>query len=736
MRFLIGIDRDWRVTVSAPAVAEGWTRTRQMRRLDAGAAGLFPAPPAGELADADAEHQALPSGGDPGPLVAAYRAITARHPEAPVAAFGRYLFDCLLGQKLWAEIQAAAAGNGTPTIELALTWSPSQRALHRLNWEMLRSPAGFLAAGTGSAAVAITRCVAGATAPARQVDTPSRMLFVVGTSLTDPKIRPGAEYLGLLRRLKREGRTIHARLLENATPSRIQQAISTFRPDIVHFVCHGNVDPRTGLGYLELAADEEDREADRRRGGEQLVGYLSLGDVRPAIVVLSTCFSASAEGPSRMLGAHETAPLAAELVMGGIPVVLGMAGRVSDLACRLFTRRFGECLIRGDPLVVATADARRATFLEGNQPHRSPDWALPAVFLSEAVGSDYAPVRPDAGDRARRIADLVTAYKVERGPVFCGRDDFLQAYDRLLEPSGPRVLGAFVRQHAPGYGRTRLLEELTIQALRDGNIPVLVSARGIREPPRTLPEFGDALLDAIVAARQAFDLDPPIDSQLLLLRDTGAASAGRPGLDPFISYELSVNQQVTARAVRLALAADLSALAAEARRRHDLAARVVVLLDEVDAYGQAAIALFDVLLDGFGLGTREEPVPVALTFSLGGVLDHYLRPLVERAPTIAWLELAELAPFRNDGEDMMAYELVLLTPSFNPDPSRRSWVRNPDVSDDERARWEARFRKHLAGMPSALTGDKLGVLVEWASEEQFLVEADDEARLARLRGDQ
>jgi hypothetical protein len=736
MRFLITVDRDWTVTVATSAVeaGEGWPRTRLMRRLDVGASGAFPAPPTDELPDAGAEHYALCAGADAALLAAAYRRVASRDPQASIPAFGRYLFECLLGEELWGEIRAAAERSRSSTIELALSWPRSESSLHRLNWEMMRSEAGFLAAGTGAAGVAITRVVAGAAAPARRIDAPPRVLFVVGSSLTDPRIRPGAEYLGLLRKLKRDGRTIHARLIEDASPRRVQEAMDAFRPDVVHFICHGNLDPQTGLGYLEFAVDEPDRAVDRRRSGEQLLGYLTVGGALPAAVVLSTCFSAGGMSPSRMLGAHETAPLAAELVAGGVPVVLGMAGRVSDLACRLFTRRFGECLVRGDPLVAAAAEARRATFLEAGQPHRSPDWALPAVFLSEAVDEDYAPVRPDAEDRPRRLASVITSYRVERGPVFCGRDSFLQAFDELFRSGGASVLGAFVRQQGPGFGRTRLLEELAIQALRDGNVPVLVSPAGGREPPRTLTQLGNALLDSIVVARDAFGLDAPLDSQLILLHEHGVNAAGQPGVDAKLGFELRRKGQITARAVRRAAQLDLAALGADARQSHNPAARVVVLLDEVDEYDEAAMILLGELLDGFGIGDASEPVPVVLTLSLGGTLDHWLRPWVERAPVIPWLRLAELGPFREDGEDMMAYELVLLTPSFNPEPGQRSWVRNLDVTESDRVTWEARFRKYLRGMPSALTGDSFNMLVEFASEQQFLVEADDEDRLARLRG--
>jgi hypothetical protein len=189
---------------------------------------------------------------------------------------------------------------------------------------------------------------------------------------------------------------------------------------------------------------------------------------------------------------------------------------------------------------------------------------------------------------------------------------------------------------------------------------------------------------------------------------------------------------------------DLATLARDARAAHEpirrANGRVVVLLDEVDQYDHAVVSLFDELLDGFGLGTAEEPVPVVLTFSLGGTMDHFLRAVVvERGITRTWLDVRELTGFLEDGEDLMAYELVLLNP-FNPGLlpglSDRSWAFNPGAEEELRARWVSRFRRNLGGVPSALTDRVLYALVDAARDADFVVEADDEIRLARLQDDE
>jgi hypothetical protein len=513
-----------------------------------------------------------------------------------------------------------------------------------------------------------------------------------------------------------------------------------FRPDVVHFVAHGEV--VSGHGYLELVADEDDQAGDSRRFADQLLSYLDVDGDFPPVVVLSACASAAADGHSagsRLLGGPEVAPLAAELVQGKVPVVLGMAGEVSDHACRLFTRAFGAALVRGLSLVEATAIARRVVFDEGASPHRSADWALPAVFLAASVDPDMLRRQNTADDPANWVANWITAYRLERPPVFCHRQNFFQSYFDLLEQNGKGVVAAYATDQEPGLGRTRLLEELAIQAIRDGNIPVLVRSDVDSTEPRTaLRTFAQTMYNAVLDVRDALALGPPAASQLLLLSQHGCSAADEAGIDQMVRAYLLGRQELTGKAVRRALQVDLEALAKDACSSHGFircgAGRVVVLLDDVDRYGNVAITLFDEMLDGFGLGTAALPVPVVVTLSLGGQLDQYLRGLVE-GNSRPWLDKQRLRDFQPDGEDLMAYALVLLHPvegRIVPQRAERSWAFNPTATAEVRKKWVAKFRSYLGGRPLALTGDMMTLLVDFACGEDFLVAADDEKRLHQI----
>src|SRR5262249_13875014 len=191
----------------------------------------------------------------------------------------------------------------------ALSWGYNENNLHRLNWEMMHGRKEFLA-GMLHPEVAITRIVSGTDGvKARQISLPPRVLFVIGTSLTDPKIRPGAEAVGLLKRIEESARTIQWRGLQRGKPEVTKGQVQQFNPDVVKFICHGLVD-KTGKGYLELETNEADRQDDKRHYAKTLLDCLRGAGDFPPIVVLSACYSGA--GSTRLLAGYEVAPLAAE----------------------------------------------------------------------------------------------------------------------------------------------------------------------------------------------------------------------------------------------------------------------------------------------------------------------------------------------------------------------------------------------------------------------------------------
>jgi hypothetical protein len=635
---------------------------------------------------------------------------------------GSFLFRALIGAETWAAI-VTAAGPPTTVLELALRCEGDGDVLRGLAWELMHDGDGFLALHP-LRAVAVTRVVrpAGDQPELRQSTRPPKVLFAIGADLDDPDpdIRAGTEFVGLLRALERRG-SIDFRLLERASPGRLAQAVQRFDPDVVHVISHGDLD-ENGDGVLRLRGDGA--EALPLAVGADVLGQALRADGRPApLVVLSASHGGSVGGP-------HAASLAAALVTAGVPVVIAMSGRVTDRACRLFTRIFGRTLIRGGPLAAAVIDGRRAAYLDGGPPGDTVDWALPALFVSDGVPEGYAPVAPLA--EGEQAPDLISVFDLVADPVFCGRREFFEDYERLLDPAeGLQVLAVYTAQRVSGIGKRRLLTELAARALGDGHVPVFVRPSEAAAP-RTVRGLAVELLEAIRDVRENLGLDPPIDSRVLRRLCEGtqleAAAEGdevdrQVALTELLEAQRDDERPLNPAVLRIELAADLAALAQDVGQP---SARVLVLLSGVDSWGDAREALFTTLLTRHGLGTPAEPIPVVLSCALADPLMEEHRKDAAKGTRSGWMEFRQLLPFREDGEDTLAYQWVLLhaRPGFSPPLSDHVYV---PAGNGE---WQKVLRARIKGIPGLMSDETFYQHVDTLALLGLLVaDDDDEARL-------
>lgn len=748
IRFLIEVDKNWNVSITCPNSKEWQPFSRKLCRtangLEGQMKGYFPLPPISDLCEETRCYCALCREGNISELKQVYQNIVNRNNPDPnqVRQFGHYLFHTLIGNEVWNKILQVA--NGVEMIELSLLLPVSDRDLYALNWEMMYGPKDFLAA-LNSPQVAITRLVKGSDWNIHNIQYPPRVLFVIGT--TDHKIRPGAEILGLLRQLKVKRRSIHSRVLQDASPEKVEQAISKFRPDVVHFICHGGID--SNGGYLELIPSKEDSDTGlkiHKCYGKELINYFYNCDSKP-IVVLSACYSAGAN-LGKMLGTYEVAPLAAELVAGGVPIVVGMAGRVSDRACRLFTRRFGEALVEGESIVLATAQGRQKAF--ALEKPSSIDWAFPTIFMADSVPHDYIPVQVTNGDPGLNIDGWIGSYKVERDPVFCCRDEFFDAYYNLFDEQP--VLAIYTKEPKPALGRTRLLQEFTVQALRDGHVPCLISSDSPAWEPqiKNVGQLGVELLKAIAHTRKILKLEPPLGSLLLAILEYKKpidnyeflknSFENQPNIlftQKLKHYDKLEENVLSVSEVQESLQHDLDRLVADAHQEYDSIrqanGQAIVLLDNVHQYDEDSVrALFSELLGPFGLGIPDQPVPVVVSFSLGTPTDHALEQVLAKGGSRRWLNQIILKPFQENGEDMLAYERVLLHPfrrNAVPSVLDKSWVFNESLSKDEIEKCQLMFRSFLKGIPQSFMEDNFCAVAKVAGAYKYLIEADDNDQL-------
>jgi len=209
---------------------------------------------------ADEPHSALCAGN--GPEVAALlRRIRRGRPRSDdVSTYGRWLFECLLAPA-WEAIRRHPDIARQHAVELALRWPANAADLHRMVWEAMRDDTAPLA-GHPAVVVAVTRLVPAAPQRVRGITDVPSVLFATSVALTDPTIRPGAMYMGLLQELDAAGHC-RARAVSGVSGDALHDACRRWAPDVVHLVAHGVLHL---VGYdHDVDADAEIMEALERR---------------------------------------------------------------------------------------------------------------------------------------------------------------------------------------------------------------------------------------------------------------------------------------------------------------------------------------------------------------------------------------------------------------------------------------------------------------------------------------
>jgi CHAT domain len=670
-----------------------------------------------------------------------------------VKVFGRYLFVTLIGNELWQRIDACA---GTQSVELALCWADNDVGLNRLPWETLCSPKGFLAS---EPQIAITRRVKSTALQITLCPSTPRVLFVVGSPLSDRVIKPGAEYLGLLRALDCDGLYLQSHLLLEATPGRLQAAIKSFRPHVVHFICHGVAHGEAAR--LQLV-DDNNLTQIVEMSCAALVSNLEtdLNLPLPQAVVLSACATATSDELTT------GRPFAAELVSSGIPMVIGMSGDIADTACRMFSKGFYRALLKGGDATTAAALGRRAAICYGGyDPASRLDWALPAVFLAARLTETR--LSKGAAGIARTLHDLAHEIAPTPFPGFCDRFELLQDFsvflagreshrERWREPklvfavSSPEADGD--KEDAPRYGRTWLLRELAACAIRSGHIACLVEKNSTRS--QGWPSDGTSLVNAIAVAAQRtavklkiafndFTWGPQNVMRVLDWQQSGNAPTDLPQE----ITSLRLQDEDFSRRFAAALRFDLSAMLASARAVYpeELHAgmRLLLLIDDVHRMSEAAkVLIYEIFgLDGIGGAQAEDSFRIVMTYAE--------KPDANQQNTIKMIEdwrgkthgvlSGHLRPFSVDVDfdkgDRLPYKQFLLNWHDLNRATRQSIARPLTIGEPEKSsRMLDIFFSNLAGIsegvPSRLALDRsISVLIKNGIDSRFLREAADDDAL-------
>jgi hypothetical protein len=730
MRFFIRVTREseneWAIRVEREGAPPVLLHKRKMTRRE-GDAGGFPQPPSEEVSamSGGEPHHALCATSAVNDILKVYARIVGKNPQpGDVIAFGRYLFATLISDEVWNTISIEAINE---SVELSLVWAEDEWELHRLPWEMMHGPKSFLA--VRPQCLAITRVVMGAPASAPRLDKlKPRVMFVAGLDLNDPRIRAGTEYLGLLRRLEENGLILDSFLLRRATISQLKKELERFQPSILHFICHGWFD-NTGTSYLEMTP-EPPADQPARLYANNLLPLLQALPNSPEIVVLNACYSANLPTDRKLF------PLSAALVQGGVPMVIGMAGRVADMACRLFTWCFYQALLQGKSVAEAAAFGRRAGITDaGTDPTRFTDWALPHIYLAEGVSSqvELDPSWSEQFRKRERCARVFQAQSVVKPAFFCDRHDLFECYRSILNDQAEHtalVIEADVYDDTvigpQQYGKSRLLAEFAAQAVRDGHVPCLIKFADNETPPSTPVGIGRKVLDSIRFAREKMQLASPPEYEMFKLLDNSAGSAVSAVLHEDVREELRFSAPDSAQVVRAALAVDLLNLRNEARNKLDCAGlKVLVLIDDVHRFDDAARELVEKMINETGLGKMGDPVPIVFAFTSAEVGRQEYRAAVRQLKTFIesgkfYVRKEYLRAFLPPADDGLLYHQFLL----NQDPRPLIISQNADANDVKEMFDE--FHVTTKGVPSRLNSEGLESAIRMAKRFGVLEEATDD----------
>ncbi|MEU8242653.1 CHAT domain-containing protein [Actinoplanes missouriensis] len=670
-----------------------------------------------------------PATGDGTALAALAALITDRSAtREDVHAYGRILFRFLIGDTIWTAVQEHADPDAV--LEFRLSWPAGDGALHRMIWELIHDGEEYLAL-RDRLPVVLLREVPGSRASLpgdAPISTVPQVLFAVGSYLSDPRVRAGAEFLGVLRAMQRGGGGIRQRVLAPASLAGITASCARFAPQIVHLIGHGRWDEQTGQALLEVRADDNPAVTVEVTGPD-LLAALERHATLPVAAVVSACASgvAFSEGG---------APLAATLVSGGIPVVVAMAGDIADTACRVFTRAVAAAVSDGLPLTRAVREGRRAAHRQGRTDLNCLDWALPALFVLPDFPERFRLVDTT---RATVVQDRVRRLNLDWLPVFVGRDEFFADLDRLLDPAdGLAVVVARTNGDAM-YGGTRLLRELAAAALRAGHVPCMIgpfstAGRQSSQPPTGVRDLVLKITTQILYVREVLGIDRDWTGETLPLL---AAYAQLPVTGPAAALIDLIGRAATGADVSLPVLAgplrrDLFALAADAAGTGDpfvAQCRPLLLLDDLHLYDAA----LDGLLGqgglgpaGFGNGVAILPTVVfgKTAVADGPRLDEFGIP----GAGPSWCEIRDLRHFRDmvtedeTDVDLLAYQCWLLNP---PRVTGRA-VRVLAPRTPNRSSWARIARWGMKNSRVVYDRAQLDEIIDFATGEDWLSGSDDD----------
>jgi WD40 repeat protein len=307
--------------------------------------------------------------------------ITARDPAVPfdddaIIELGRRLYHLLINGPtailFHAAITQAFQTHTSLQINLSFEAADELLPVAAIPWEFLSDDAGYPLVARHSLTRSIRR---GDPIPPLTINEPIRMLLVwaLPTDLaSESPLKIEDEVIAIQDQLRPLMATakLDLMIVPQATMILIQQAISDYKPHIVHLIAHGLSNMR-GDPMLVLN-DKYGRIA--HISPRQLSIIVSNRETR--LVVLNACHSGS-QGTSTFRS------FGAALLSAQIPAIVGMQASVLDGAGALFAQELYRTLIGSGSIDAAVQEGRKAILSEDIG---RIDWGLVTLYLRAQNG--------------------------------------------------------------------------------------------------------------------------------------------------------------------------------------------------------------------------------------------------------------------------------------------------------------------------------------------------------------
>ncbi|NEP86972.1 MAG: CHAT domain-containing protein [Okeania sp. SIO2C2] len=155
----------------------------------------------------------------------------------------------------------------------------------------------------------------------------------------------------------------------------IVERLEAEKPDIFHFIGHGQLVEKEGEEVGQVAFVNEFGEADWKDA--RMFGQLFSGHT-PKIVILQACET------GKQSETNAFSSLASRLMLQGIPIVVAMQYKVSNQTAITFVKEFYSKIIEGDSVEIAVQKARFKLGIENGYERK--DFANPVVYMNALDG--------------------------------------------------------------------------------------------------------------------------------------------------------------------------------------------------------------------------------------------------------------------------------------------------------------------------------------------------------------